>query len=411
MNTNSNVIVIGAGAAGFFGAIQCKLLNPNLHVVILEKTAKVLQKVRVSGGGRCNVTHACFDNLLLTQNYPRGEKELRNVFAKFSVNDTVSWFQSKGVKLKTELDGRMFPDSNTSETIVNCLLQQCQELGIEIKLNIHIEQIGVRSDGCFELSTKENTKIVADKVLVATGGNSKMEAYQWLKKLGHEIISPIPSLFTFNVPNNAITQLMGLSVNNALVKIGVQKLQNQGPLLITHWGFSGPAILKLSAFGAKILHDLNYQFEILIDWCVLYSEEKIRLEIETQRSENSSRLINNQNLFELPKRLWEHFCAKASIDKEKRWADLSKKQINTLTNILKRDIYKVQGKTTFKEEFVTCGGVNLKEIELSRMESKLIPNLFFAGEVINVDGITGGFNFQNAWSTATTAALAIANNT
>lgn len=397
---SKQIIVIGGGAAGFFAAINCAQKNKNYRVIILEKTSKLLSKVRISGGGRCNVTHSCFDNGLLVKNYPRGEKELRNVFSRFTTTNTVEWFEERGIQLKTEPDGRMFPTSNNSETIVNCLMYQAEQHNIEIKLNTDIEEIIKNTNGTFTLKIKENNTIKCDAVIIATGGNAKESGYYWLKKTGHTIKKPVPSLFSFNIPNNSITQLMGVSVPQAKVKIKGTNLEITGPLLITHWGLSGPAVLKTSAWGARELNDLNYNYTAFINWLPKFTEEKLRIEFANQQLENAPKLVISNTYFELPKRLWEHLVTKAGIPENTRWADLSKKQMNVLINTLLNDEYSVQGKTTFKEEFVTCGGVNLKEIDLTTMQSKLVPNLFFAGEVIDVDGITGGFNFQNAWSTA-----------
>ncbi len=401
---SKKIIVIGGGAAGFFAAINCAQKNKNYQVILLEKTSKLLSKVRVSGGGRCNVTHACFENSLLTKNYPRGEKELQNVFSRFSTTDTIEWFEERGVQLKTETDGRMFPTTNSSETIINCLFQEAEKVGVKIKLNVNIEEIKKNNNNTFTLKASGGGTFECDALIIATGGNAKETAYEWLKNLGHNIQIPVPSLFTFNVPNNSITELMGIAVTQAKIRIAGTKLETTGPLLITHWGFSGPAVLKTSAWGARTLSNLNYNFSFLISWLPKHTEEKLRIELNTQRTENPSKLIINTILFELPKRLWEYFIKKANIIETTRWADLSKKQLNVLTSILIADEYKVQGKTTFKEEFVTCGGILLKEIELTTMQSKIVSNLFFAGEVIDVDGITGGFNFQNAWSTAWIAA-------
>jgi predicted Rossmann fold flavoprotein len=393
------IIVIGGGAAGFFAAINCAQLNKDYTVTLLEKSSKLLSKVRVSGGGRCNVTHACFDNGLLVKNYPRGEKELRNVFSRFTTTDTVNWFEQRGVKLKTEADGRMFPDSNTSETIVNCLMQEADKSGVKIKLNVDVIEI-IRNDDSFTLKEIGGGLFNCDKLIIATGGNPKDTAYDWLKKLGHSIAKPVPSLFTFNIPNNKITELMGVSVPHAKVRVAGTKLETEGPLLITHWGMSGPAILKASAWGARTLSEMNYNFTALISWLPKHTEEKLRIEFNNQREENSSKTIISNCPLELPKRLWEYLVTKSGISDTTRWADLPKKNANLLSHSLINDEYIIQGKTTFKEEFVTCGGINLKEVDFTTMQSKLIPNLYFAGEILDVDGITGGFNFQNAWSTA-----------
>ena len=399
MNTRK-IIVIGGGAAGFFAAVNIAHQHPELEVVLLEKSNKLLSKVSVSGGGRCNVTHACFDNSILVKHYPRGEKELRNIFSRFTTTDTINWFKQRGVELKTEEDGRMFPVSNTSETIVQCLLKEAEKYNVNIKLGVDIIGIEKNDDNTFTLHANGGGRFECNKLVIATGGNAKESAYQWLEKLGHTIIKPVPSLFTFNIPNNPVTELMGVSVPQAKVKIAGTKLETEGPLLITHWGLSGPAILKASAWGARQLSEMNYQFSALVNWLPKHTDEKLRIEFNNQREENASKAIVSNGPFELPKRLWEFLCQKANIPETMRWADLPKKNANVLVNHLLNDEYKVQGKTTFKEEFVTCGGIALKEIDLSKMESKLIPGLFFAGEVIDVDGITGGFNFQNAWSTA-----------
>lgn len=404
---SADVIIIGGGAAGFFAAINSAQLNKGCTVVILEKSSKLLSKVRISGGGRCNVTHACFDNGLLVKNYPRGEKELRNVFSRFTTSDTIQWFKNRGVKLKIEADGRMFPESNTSETIISCLLQEAQRSGIEIKLNVDIQEIQKNSDDTFILKTRDIQQFQCKKLIIATGGNSKEEAYNWLKNLGHSIVKPVPSLFTFNIPDDPITQLMGISVPLAKIKIKVAKLEMEGPLLITHWGISGPAVLKTSAVAARILHDLDYCFTVSISWLPKYTEEKLRIEFSNQRDEHAAKTVISNCPFELPKRLWEQFILHCQIDKTTRWADLTKKNVSELINCMINNEYQVKGKTTFKEEFVTSGGIKLKEINFATMESKIIPNLYFAGEVIDIDGVTGGFNFQNAWSSGWVAASSL----
>ena len=399
-----NVIVIGGGAAGFFAAINTAQLHPNTSVTLLEKSNKLLAKVRVSGGGRCNVTHSCFDNKQLVKHYPRGEKELHNVFSRFTIADTINWFEQRNVKLKTEDDGRMFPSTDSSETIVKCLIREADNSGVLIKQEVSIEEIIRNENNTFTLKAANGGIFTCDKLIIATGGNSKETAYEWLRKLGHTIIKPVPSLFTFNIPNNPITQLMGVSVPSAKVKVQGTKLETEGPLLITHWGLSGPAILKASAWGARILHDLNYNFTAIITWLPKYTEEKLRIEFNNCKEEFAPSLIINNCPIELPKRLWEHFLNKSSIPATLRWADLSKKQNNALVNCILKDEYKVEGKTTFKAEFVNCGGISLKEIDFKTMQSKIVSNLFFAGEILDVDGITGGFNFQNAWSTGWLAA-------
>ena len=398
-----NVIVIGGGAAGFFAAINCSQ-SPDIKVTILEKSSKLLSKVRVSGGGRCNVTHACFDNVNLIKNYPRGEKELRSAFSRFSTSDTINWFKQRGVELKTETDGRMFPLTDSSETIINCFLREIEKNNVSIKLNVSVEEIIKNENDTFTLKAYGGGTFECDKLIIATGGNSKKEAYNWLVKLGHSISKPVPSLFTFNMPGNDITKLMGVAVPHTKVRVTGTKLEIEGPLMITHWGMSGPAILKASAWGARILSDTNYKFTAQISWLPMHTEEKIKIEFNNQREENSSKMILSNCPFELPKRLWEHLVQKANISDTVRWADLPKKNANLLSHFLMNDEYKVDGKTTFKEEFVTCGGISLKEIDFGTMQSKIVPGLYFSGEIIDVDGVTGGFNFQNAWSTAWIAA-------
>ncbi len=404
----ADVIVIGGGAAGFFAAINSAQLNKGCTVIVLEKTSKLLSKVRVSGGGRCNVTHACFDNNLLTKNYPRGEKELKNVFSRFTTTDTINWFESRGIKLKIEADGRMFPESNSSESIIQCLLQEATNAGVKVMTNINIEEIQ-KDAASFHLKGANGEAYTCKKLIIATGGNSKEQAYEWLTKLGHTIMKPVPSLFTFNIPDSPITQLMGISVPFAKVRIRQFKLELEGPLLITHWGLSGPVILKTSAVAARLLHAADYTFTVSICWLPKYTEEKLRIEFANQRAENASKVVLTSCPFELPKRLWEYFTLQSKIDKTTRWADLTKKNITDLITCMLNNEYAVRGKTTFKEEFVTCGGIRLQEINFATMESKIIPNLYFAGEVIDVDGVTGGFNFQNAWSTGWIAAKSLFN--
>lgn len=379
--------------------------HPRAEITILEKTTKLLSKVLISGGGRCNVTHACFENNLLVKNYPRGEKELRGAFSKFTTTDTITWFLNHGVNLKTEVDGRMFPASDNSETIANCLFETAERLNVKIKTSVGVKEIIVLPDKTFILHTTADN-IKCDKLIIACGGNSKNEAYDWLRKVGHTVIPPVPSLFTFNIPANDITKLMGVSVPHVKIKIAGTKLQTEGPLLITHWGLSGPAVLKASAEGARILNEKKYHFTVLVNWLPALLEEDIRSEIRAHKEKHPAKLLITDVLFGLPRRLWEFFLFKAGIMENTRCADLSKKQFNALVEILRNDTYEAKGKTTFKEEFVSCGGVDLKEIDFSDMQSKTVPNLYFAGEVLNIDGITGGFNFQNAWTTAWIAAKA-----
>ena len=400
-----HIIIIGGGAAGFFCAVNCARLNPRASVTILERSSKVLAKVRVSGGGRCNVTNSCFDNRELAKNYPRGEKELLSAFDRFSVKDTIEWFESRGVKLKAEEDGRMFPITDSSETIITCLMEEARKYNVQIQLNCDV--IKIEYTDHFTLTLVHGETLTCDKLVIASGGRPKESSYDWLRELGHTIEKPVPSLFTFNIPNKKLTELMGVSVPEARVKITGTKLENKGPLLITHWGLSGPAVLKLSAWGAKILSELDYNFNIQVSWLPKLNEEKLRIEFDAMRKEYSAKMIVNTRPFDLPKRLWEYQLNKAGIPLEMRWADMPKKKLNMLINSLVNDEYKVAGKTTFKEEFVTCGGISLKEIDFKTMQSTIVPGLYFAGEVLNIDGVTGGFNFQNAWTTGWLAAADI----
>ena len=393
------IIVIGGGAAGFFGAITCKAFDPESEVYILEKTNKLLSKVKVSGGGRCNVTHACFDNNVLLKNYPRGHKELRKTFQQFSTKDTIAWFQSRGVKLKTEADGRMFPVSDSSESIIECLVSEATMLGVKIWQQQSVKAINPEATG-FSIYTDSDKPIFADKVLIATGGSPQLSGYHWLGKTQHTIVSPFPSLFTFNSPDNEYKDLMGVAIPNAFIRIAGTSFVQSGPLLITHWGFSGPAILKLSAWAARDLAAKNYQFKVLVNWIgEEYSETSLRAYLDVFKNENGKKIIPSNQLFGLAQRLWKKLCAHADISEELRWSEIPKKQFNKLIDNLLNSTFEIKGKTTFKEEFVTAGGIDLNEINLETLESKLHKGLYFAGEIIDVDGITGGFNFQNAWTT------------
>jgi len=402
------LIVIGGGAAGFFAAINAVERNPRLKTMIVEKSGKLLSKVKVSGGGRCNVTHACFSIAEMIKKYPRGEKFLKRAFHQFFTTDTIEWFEKRNVKLKTEPDGRMFPESNSSETIINCLMHEANKFHVEILMNREIVKIEKTSDR-FQLTTKDNSVLIADLVCVACGGFPKSSQYNWLTALGHTFESPVPSLFTFNIPNNSISQLMGISVENAEVKINGTKFLQQGPILITHWGLSGPAILKLSAFAARQLSNMHYDFSISVNWIAGFHENLVLEKLKLIRYQFASKRMSNKNPFNLPQRLWEYHLEQCGINLEIRWADLPAKQQNQLAKQLCAQQFHVKGKTTFKEEFVTAGGIKLNEVNAKTMESTIVPGLFFAGEILDVDGITGGFNFQNAWTTGWIAASSIAN--
>jgi len=406
------LIVIGGGAAGFFCAVNAAAQNQELEVTLIEKSNKLLSKVRVSGGGRCNVTHACDSISEMIKKYPRGEKFLKQAFHHFFTSDTIEWFEKRNVKLKTEADGRMFPESNSSETIINCLLQEANKNKVVILMNreiVKVERIFIEQEkNQFQLLSKDGAILEADFVCIACGGFHKPEQYKWLSELGHSFESPIPSLFTFNVPKNPISELMGISVENVQVKINGTKFSQSGPILITHWGFSGPAVLKLSAFAAKELFSKNYDFSISINWLKDYHENSLLEKLKLIRHELASKKIINKNPFNLPQRLWEYHLMQCEINAEIRWADLPAKQQNQLAKQLCAQQFQVKGKTTFKEEFVTAGGIKLNEIDANTMQSKIVPNFFFAGEIMDVDGITGGFNFQHAWTSGWIAARSIA---
>ena len=407
---NTKVAVIGGGAAGFFAAITCAQLNPNLQVYLFEKTSKLLSKVKISGGGRCNVTHNCFNPNQLTHYYPRGGKFLKTGFKIFGAEETVNWFVQKGVNLKTEADGRMFPVTDDSATIVNCLLNQAQKVGVKININTAVQEIKPpeNEDAGFQLKLSGGQEMKVAKVLISTGGNPKPESYAWLQALGHTINRPVPSLFTFNVPGSPLKELQGISVNQAKVKIAGQALENEGPLLVTHWGFSGPAVLKLSAWAARALHDLDYKFQVLLNLAPAYTETTLRQELTDYRQQYPKRIVAGNPIFNIPQRLWKALTELAAIPEKTIWAELPAKNQNKLVEQLLRAPFEVKGKTTFKEEFVTCGGVDLAEINPETMESKILPNLYFAGEVLDIDGVTGGFNFQAAWTTGYLAGKAIA---
>lgn len=396
-----DVAVIGGGAAGFFSAIHAKS-NTN-KVVLFEKTNKVLAKVKISGGGRCNVTHACFDNTDLSRFYPRGEKQLRKAFYQFNAQSTIDWFESRGVKMKTYPDNCIFPLANTSQVIIDCLLKECSNKGVEIRTSTGIKTISKKEDGF--LLTTETQEIFAKNVIVTTGGQPKMSQLNWLSDLGLQIISPVPSLFTFNMPGNPIRDLMGNVVEQTVVKIEGTKLVGKGPLLVTHWGMSGPAILQLSAWGARILEEKKYEFAIFVNWLNETKEDELRSILQTNKKTQGEKMIHNANPFVITSKLWHFLLEKHELPAQLRWKDLEGKSLNKLINALIYDRYTVSGKTTFKEEFVTAGGVSLSEIDFNTMETKKMKGLYFAGELLDIDGITGGFNFQAAWTTGYIAGI------
>lgn len=393
MNQNFDILIVGGGAAGFFTAINIVEKNPSLKVAILERGSEVLNKVRISGGGRCNVTHACFEPNELVKFYPRGEKELRGPFHQFCSGDTVEWFEKHGVELKIEADGRMFPISNSSQTIIDCFMDATKKIGISVLTNQSVQSI-FKKDSHWKVETQSETYL-SEKLILATGSNPKI--WEMLQNFGHAIVSPVPSLFTFNIKDPRIAALPGVSAQVS-VKVNSTKLESSGPLLITHWGMSGPAILKLSAWGARILHDKNYQFSISINWLNDIDSDDAEIILKELKLEHAKKAVSKKSPFELTNRLWESLVTASGIDTDTKWADLSKNQLQKLSHQLTNGLFQVNGKSTFKEEFVTAGGIDLKEINFKTMESKLHENLYFAGEVVNIDAVTGGYNFQNAWT-------------
>jgi len=418
------LVVIGGGAAGFFCAVNAARLNPALNVIIVERTSKLLHKVKISGGGRCNVTHACYSIAEMIRKYPRGSGFLKKAFHHFFTVDTIAWFAERGVALKTEADGRMFPVTDSSQTIIDCLVKEANTYKVEIRMNKEAKGIYKAGDK-WNIVFSDQAELEADMICIACGGYPKIMQYAWLSGSDHSIEDPVPSLFTFNlltslrkasteqgrqagIPGNAITRLMGVSVENVHVKIMGSKLSEEGPLLITHWGMSGPVILKLSAWGARELAKCNWQFSITVNWVPRFNENSLREKFQVLRFERASQKMINRNPFLLPNRLWEYLLIESGVKEETRWADLPAANQNRLIKNLCAGEYAVKGKTTFKEEFVTAGGVELNEIDHHTMQSKKHRGIFFAGEVLNVDGVTGGFNFQSAWTTGWIAANAIA---
>ncbi|HTB51851.1 MAG TPA: NAD(P)/FAD-dependent oxidoreductase [Ferruginibacter sp.] len=405
--SKKKLVVIGGGAAGFFCAVNAAQMDPLLEVIIIEKTGKLLSKVKVSGGGRCNVTHACFSIADMIKKYPRGAGFLKKAFHDFFTTDTIEWFKKRHVELKTEADGRMFPVSNTSQTIIDCLMNEVNRYDVGIMMNRDAKQLTI-DNGQWKIVFANEEVIYADYVCIASGGYPKSAQFEWLKNIGHTIEEPVPSLFTFNMPGNPVTELMGITAENVSVKINGTKLSQEGPLLITHWGMSGPAILKLSAQGARELANKNYEFTISVNWVPTYNEQTLKDKFQQVRFDIAATKINNRNPFSVPQRLWTYLLQQSGINEDMRWADLPAKEQNKFIKNLCAQEFAVKGKTTFKEEFVTAGGISLNEIDHATMQSKIVPNLFFAGEVIDVDGVTGGFNFQNAWTTGYISAKAIA---
>ncbi len=401
------VVVIGGGAAGVFAAITCASTASNTEVIILEAGRKPLSKVAISGGGRCNVTHHCFDPAQLVQAYPRGGKALRGAFTRFQPQDTIEWFEKRGVSLKTETDGRIFPVTDNSQTVIDCLLQEVTAHDIILKTGAKVQWVNYQNQQ-FMVDLKTGEALTADQVLLATG--SQRPPYQWVEQFGHHVVPLVPSLFTFKLQDSRLQGLAGISLDTVKLQLqtkGKPKYQQTGELLITHWGLSGPAVLKLSAYAARVLHDAGYQMGLTINWLPSENQETIKEQLFAQKAETPRRQVTSFSPVALPRRLWQQLAMAVGIAAEQKWAEISKKQINAVAKELIQGEFWIEGKGVFKEEFVTCGGVDLKEINFHTMESKLRPGLYFAGEILDIDGITGGFNFQNAWTTGWLAGQAM----
>jgi predicted Rossmann fold flavoprotein len=408
---NKKVVIVGGGAAGFFCAIQIAALHPNWEIIILEKSTKLLSKVKVSGGGRCNVTHACPDVELLLKKYPRGERFLKKAFYQFATKNTIEWFKNNGIELHTEKDGRMFPTTNSSDTIIDCFLRKIHQYNIQVLTQHEVVDVKRNDNNVVSKKQKEFTiqlqgraDMQADAICLATGGMLKSDRLSWLTNFGHSIVAPVPSLFTFNTVDKKITTLMGIAVDKASIQWKGNKNIETGPLLITHWGISGPAAIKLSAWCARAMAETNYEGAIQINWTPNFSESTLKMEWINFRMDFGKREMGSKNPFDLPQRLWHFLLTEAAIALNTKWADLKSANQQQLIQLLTRYTLDIKGKTTFKEEFVTCGGVDLKDIDAQTMESKLVPGLHFAGEMMDVDGITGGFNFQHAWTSGWLAA-------
>lgn len=399
MNDKKKLVVIGGGASGFFCAINAARLHPTIQVIVFEKSSKLLSKVKISGGGRCNTTHAFDEIEELSSAYPRGQRLLKRTLHQFSPHDTTAWFKERGVELKTEEDGRMFPVSNSSQTIIDCFLQEAERYGVAIQMNADVKKIEKKDFG-FVLHVEQHgclQSVSADWICIATGGYPKLSGFDWIRELGHAIVEPVPSLFTFNIPDKKLHALMGISASSVMVRVPVLAKEAEGPVLITHWGLSGPAVLKLSSCCARELAELAYRFDVTVNWVHPHHESSLLSFLKQHRESNGAvQLVKNP--FGLVSRLWEYLVVKTGSTTDRTWSSLSNPELVQLSKRLTADRYEVNGKTTFKEEFVTAGGVDLKGIHPLTMESRSCPGLFFAGEVMDVDGITGGYNFQHAWS-------------
>jgi predicted Rossmann fold flavoprotein len=407
---SKRIVIAGGGAAGFFAGLACAEMAPGLEIFIFEKSSHFLSKVKISGGGRCNVTHAEFDPREFSKRYPRGERALISAFAKFQARDTVAWFENRGVKLKIESDGRMFPTTDSSQTIIDCLLSSARRAGIQLKANCGIETAAKKPGGGFELTLSNGEQLLCDKLVLATGGCRTPALGQLAVSLGHQLEPPVPSLFTFHVATPWLRTLAGISVERVEASVTDSKLRESGALLITHWGLSGPAILRLSAWGARELHEKNYSFSIQINWLPDLDEKSVAVELQSRRNSQPAKLVVNSPIAPLPARLWEQLVQAAGLAGDLRWSGLSRAGQHQLIQQLLRSEFPVTGKSLNKDEFVTCGGVKLSEVDFKTMESRICPGLFFAGEVLDVDGITGGFNFQSAWTTGWLAGKAMGHN-
>jgi len=406
VSSSSRVVIVGGGAAGFFAAITCAQAAPEREVVLLESGRYLLTKVRVSGGGRCNVTHACFDPRELSMRYPRGGRALIGAFHRFQARDTVEWFESRGVRLKTEADGRMFPVSNFSASIVDCLLHEAEAAGVQVRISAGVKAARPAPGG-FSLELSDGSELTCEKLCVATGGCRAPSAARWIEALGHTLEPPVPSLFTFHVETPWLRALPGVAAEVEASVPGT-KLRERGPLLVTHWGVSGPAILRLSAWGARELHDRDYQFALRVNWLPGRTTDDVLAELRARRDSQPGKAVVNSPLGALPARLWESLVAEAGIGPDVRWTTLSRPGALELATLLTRTELPVNGKSLNKDEFVTCGGVRLPEVDFKTMESRVQPGLYFAGEVLDIDGVTGGFNFQAAWTTGWIAGHAMA---
>ena len=403
-----HVVVAGGGAAGFFAAIACAEASPGAKITVLEKSSQFLSKVRISGGGRCNVTHACFDGRELSTYYPRGGAALLGPFTVFQPRDTIAWFEDRGVRLKTEADGRIFPVSNSSQTVMDCLMRTAQSAGVELRANCGLEGVGPRVDGGFELVLTNGEKRRCERLMLATGGCRGASAGQLAVSLGHTLESPVPSLFTFHIVAPWLRELAGISVESVEVSLPRPSLRERGGLLITHTGLSGPAVLRLSAWGARALHKMNYQFPLRVNWLPHLEREAIAAQLESRCAGQPARLVVNTPVPPLPARLWEYLVLAAGIARETRWAGLSRSGRHQLIEQLIGTELQAAGRSLNQEEFVTCGGVRLGEVNFKTMESRLCPGLYFGGELLDIDGLTGGFNFQAAWTTGWIAGRSMA---